>query len=137
MKKIIVFLAVMCLCAAIPAMSFTEDKSTVRLARTIYAMAASEDFETKLAIGTVVMNRLESPWYPDTLEEVLSQQHQFPCGTKYDTESLKAAHDVISGERALDEWAIAYEVRDASSPRGNADKCGESGNYNFYSTERR
>lgn len=137
MKKLIIFMAVACLCAAIPAVSFTEDRATVTLARTIYALAGSDDFETKLAIGTVVMNRVESPWYPDTLEGVLEQQHQFPWGKKYDTESLKAAHDVISGERTLDEWAIAYEAKDASLPRGEKDKCGESGNYNFYATERR
>lgn len=137
MKKILVFLAVMCLCAAIPSVNFTEDKSTVRLARTIYAIAGTEDYETQLAIGTVVMNRLESPWYPDTLEEVLSQQHQFPCGRKYDAQSLKAAHDVISGERVLDESAIAFEAKDAASPRGGEDMCGESGNYVFFSTERR
>lgn len=137
MKKLLIFLAVMCLCAAIPVMSFTEDKSTVRLARTIYALSASESYETKLAIGSVAMNRVDSPWYPNSLGEVLSQQHQFPCGSRYDTESLRAAHAVISGERTLDPWVIAYQAKDASSPRGDADKCAESGGYNFYSTQQR
>lgn len=137
MKKLIVFLIVMCLCAVIPAVSFTEDRATVRLARTIYALAADEGYETKLAIGTVVMNRVESPWYPDELADVLAQQHQFPSGSRYDSESLRAAHDVISGKRALDKCAIAFQQKDASAPRGDADKCAESGNYNFYSTEMR
>ena len=137
MKKLIVFLAVMCLCAAIPAMSFTEDRATVRLARTIYALAADESYETKLAIGTVAMNRVESPWYPDELADVLAQKHQFPSGSRYDSESLRAAHAVVSGRRTVDSCAIAFQARDASAPRGDADKCAESGNYNFYSTERR
>lgn len=137
MKKLLLFLAVMCACVAIPATSYTEDSATVRLARTIYALAADESYETKLAIGTVVMNRVDSPWYPSTLEEVLAQQQQFPCGTRYDGESLAAAHAVISGKRALTSDAIAYQSKDASAPRGDKNKCAESGGYNFYNTDLR
>lgn len=137
MKKLLLFLAVMCACVAIPAPSYTEDSATVRLARTIYALAAHESYETKLAIGTVVMNRVDSPWYPSTLEEVLAQQQQFPCGTRYDAESLAAAHDVLSGERALASDVIAYQSKDASAPRGDENKCAESGGYNFYNADLR
>ena len=136
-KKLLLFLAVMCACIAIPAPSFTEDSATVRLARTIYALAADEPYETKLAIGSVVMNRVDSPWYPSTLEEVLAQQQQFPCGTRYDEESLAAAHDVISGQRTLSPDAIAYQSKDASAPRGDENKCAESGSYNFYNADLR
>lgn len=137
MKKLLLFLAAMCICAAIPAPSYTEDSATVRLARTIYALAADEPYETKLAIGTVVMNRVDSPWYPSTLGEVLAQQQQFPCGARYDEESLAAAHEVISGQRTLSPDAIAYQAKDASAPRGDENKCAESGGYNFYNTDLR
>ena len=135
MKKLVLFLLVACVCAAIPAPSFTEDSATVRLAKTIYTLAGSEDYETKIAIGTVVMNRVESPWYPSTLDGVLSQQQQFPCGSRYDEDSLAAAHEVLSGERSFGSDVIAYQAKDASAPRGDADKCAESGNYNFYNSE--
>lgn len=131
------FLLAMCICAAIPAAGFTEDSATVRLAKTIYTLAGDEDYATKLAIGTVVMNRVESPWYPSTLEDVLAQQQQFPCGNRYDIESLAAAHDVLTGERAFGSDVIAYQSKDASAPRGNDDKCAEYGGYNFYNSELR
>lgn len=137
MKKLLLFLLAACICVAIPVSSYTEDSATVRLARTIYALAANEDYDTKLDIATVIMNRVESPWYPSTLEEVLTQQQQFPCGTRYDEDSLAAAHEVLSGERTLDSDAIAFQAKDASAPRGDDDKCAESGNYNFYTTELR
>ena len=88
-------------CALIPSVSFTEDRDTVLLARTIYALGKDESYETKLAIGTVVMNRVENPWFGDTLGEVLEEQQQFPAGSRYDAESLQAAHAVLAGERAL------------------------------------
>ena len=136
-KKLLLFLVAACIFAAIPVSSYTEDTATVRLARTIYALAADEDYETKLDIATVIMNRVDSPWYPSTLDEVLSQQQQFPCGTRYDEESLAAAHEVLSGERTLDPDVIAFQSKDASAPRGDDGKCTESGNYNFYNTELR
>jgi len=48
------------ICALMPSASFTEDRDTVLLARAIYALAREESYETKLAIGTVAMNRVEN-----------------------------------------------------------------------------
>lgn len=137
MKRVILFIVIVCALAIIPTVSFTEDSATVRLARTIYTLASDCDQETKLAIGTVVMNRVESPWYPATLEGVLAQQQQFPCGTRYDEASLQAAHDVLSGKRVLDSEAIAYQANDAAAPRGEKDKCAELGRYSFYTSEQK
>ena len=136
MRKVIVFIVIMILCAAVPSISFTEDRDTVRLARTLYTLASGEDYETKLALGSVIMNRVDSPWYPDNLGDVLSQKHQFACGTRYDAESLRAAHALVSGKRTLDKDIIAFQAKDASAPRSDAVVC-EYGNYNFYTTAQR
>lgn len=122
-------------CAMIPSVSFTEDQDTVRLARTIYALARDESYETKLAIGTVVMNRVESDWFADTLGEVLAEQQQFPAGSRYDGESLRAAHDVLSGARALDGGALYYQALDASRPWGEEGRVATVGGYAFYSED--
>ena len=138
MKKLLLLLIAVCICVVIPTThSYTEDTATVRLARTIYAIAGDQDYETQLAIGTVIMNRVDSPWYPSTLEGVLSQQQQFPCGTRYDEEALAAAHEVLTGERSLDESVIAYQAKDASAPRDAEDVVAESGNFNFFNTNLR
>ena len=103
MRKWLALAAVVLLvCMMIPSVSYTEDRDTVLLARTIYALGRDESYETKLALGTVVMNRVENAWFADTLGEVLEQQQQFPAGSRYDAESLKAAHAVLAGTRALD-----------------------------------
>ena len=127
-----VLLAVLA-CAMIPSVSFTEDRDTVLLARTLYALARNESYETKLALGTVVMNRLENNWFADSLGEVLGDQQQFPCGSRYDDESLDAAHAVLSGKRTLSGDALYYQAADASHSWGSEYRIDSVGNYNFYS----
>ena len=68
-------------CALMPAVRFTEDRDTVLLARTIYALGRTENYETKLKLGTVVMNRVDSAWFEDDLGEVLRDQQPLAQGT--------------------------------------------------------
>ena len=72
------------LCAALilaililPTLGLTEGADTIRLAKTLYLLGRGESYETLLDLGTVVMNRVDSPWYPDTVMGVLNQPQQF------------------------------------------------------------
>lgn len=121
------------ICAMTPSVSFTEDHDTVLLARTIYALGKNEDYETKLALGTVVMNRMENAWFGDTLGEVLEEQQQFPAGSRYDDDSLRAAHAVLAGARALPQSALYYQAADAAQPRSDEARVATVGGYHFYS----
>jgi len=132
-RKILLGVLALAVCVGmfLPDDSFTEDKTTVRLARALYALAGNDTYEAKLALGTLIMNRVESPWFPETLEGVLSQQQQFPTGKKYDRESLAAAHDVISGIRTLDKSAVYYRMTDSEN-KWNAAPVAVRGNIAFY-----
>ena len=118
-------------CMLLPGTSFTEDRDTVLLARTIYAMAGRESYAAKLAVGSVAMNRVENAWFADTLGGVLSEQHQFPAGSRYDAESLSAAHAVLSGRRALGADALYYHSLNATEP-WRAKPVGTVGSFGFY-----
>jgi len=136
MKKWIALLAILILgaCILTPKPGFTEDRDTVLLARAIYALARDDSYDAKLAIGTVAMNRVANPWFGDSLGEVLNEQHQFPIGSRYDADSLSAAHDVLAGRRALPAGALYYQTDNASEPR--KDKPVEKiGNFAFYATD--
>ncbi len=124
-------LAALLACALAPNASFTEDRDTVLLARAIYALARNESYDTKLAIGTVAMNRVGSVWFADDLGDVLNEQHQFPIGRRYDAESLRAAHAVLAGRRALSPDALYYQSLAASQPRADA-PLATVGGYAFY-----
>lgn len=47
------------------------------MAAIIYCEAGAEPYETQLAVGAVIMNRLQSSRYPDTLYGVIYQKGQF------------------------------------------------------------
>ena len=136
MRKWTILIAVvaMLVCALAPSVSFTEDHDTVLLARTIYALGRDESYETKLALGTVVMNRVENAWFADNLGGVLEEQHQFPAGSRYDADSLKAAHAVLSGVRNLPASALYYQAADAAQPWSDAGLVDTVGSYGFYSS---
>jgi len=129
--------AVILACVFIPQISFTEssgDREDVELlARVIYALGKNESFETKLALGTVVMNRVSDPWFDNDLGDVLREQQQFPAGQRYDEESMDAARAVVSGRRVLKGDALYYQAADASHPWQDTYLVDSVGNYNFYS----
>ena len=134
MRRLIVALVTLALglCIFLPSTRYTEDEDSVLLARTIYALGKNESYATKLKLGSVVMNRLENDWFPDDLGEVLSEPQQFPAGRRYDADSLRAAHELISGKRALDGDALYYQAADASVPWDDEYLISSAGNYNFY-----
>jgi len=47
------------------------------LALNSYYEARSEDFSSQVAVANVVLNRVESSKYPNTVEEVVTQYKQF------------------------------------------------------------
>ena len=73
------------------------------LARLISAEAESEPYTGKVAVGAVVLNRIESPKFPNSLAGVIYQPLAFETvsnGRIYsnpNSESVRAAGDAISG----------------------------------------
>lgn len=74
------------------------------LARAIYAEARGESFEGQIAVGAVIVNRMESPKFPNTIESVLYQPNQFKCvengaiNQVPNQNAYKAARRAINGE---------------------------------------
>ncbi len=115
----------------LPGLGLMEGDDTIRLAKTLYTLGRGESYETLLDLGTVVMNRVDSPWYPDTVLDVLRQPHQFACGTLYDETCYLAARAVMMGRRTLPPDAVIYRALDASAPAEGGDLVRVSGNYEF------
>ena len=116
----------------LPGLGLTEGDDTIQLARTIYTLGRDESYETKLMIGTVVMNRVENPWYPDTVREVLGQPHQFAHGTLYDDQSLQAAREVMMGRRELPAGVVELRTVETGDLSSDEKLYIISGRYGFY-----
>lgn len=73
------------------------------LARLIYAEAAGEPYRGKVAVGAVVMNRVRSGLFPNTVAGVVYEPWQFSCVGNYmfnstpDQDSVSAAVDAMNG----------------------------------------
>lgn len=87
------------------------DSDLAMLAAIIQCEAGGESYEGKLAVGSVVMNRVASSYFPDSIAGVLYQQNQFSpvasgrfaqvLAQGADAECVQAAQDVLNGTRTL------------------------------------
>ena len=85
-----------------------DSKDLYWMSRIIHAESAGEPMAGKIAVGTVVMNRVNSSLYPDNVYDVIfdrkfgTQFTPVASGTIYNepsAESIEAARRVLSGER--------------------------------------
>ena len=88
------------------------------LAKIIYAEAGSVWLPTdwKMSVGEVVLNRMASPEFPDTMREVLEQPGQYyGRGSSYferllpTAECVEAARRLLEGERVLSEPGVVFQ----------------------------
>lgn len=92
------------------------------LSHIIYAESGNQPLEGKIAVGNVVMNRLEDPRFPSTVYEVLFQKNQFTpaaSGSIYrepNWESTLAAMLVMDGAEVTD--ALFFNSVRSRAPRG-------------------
>ena len=114
------------------------------LSRIIYAEAGTEPLEGKLAVGSVVMNRLESENYPNTVYGVIFDTKfgvQFTpaaTGAVYktpDSESILAAKMCLGGYSVSDDilFFLNEAIATGTWMQDNCDFVMSIGNHDFYS----
>jgi len=57
--------------AAVPAEDYYDEEDLLWLSKIIHAEAQGEPFKGKLAVGNVILNRVESDEFPDTIYDVI------------------------------------------------------------------
>ena len=76
------------------------------LYKLVYAEAGNQPYEGKVAVAEVVFNRVESPNFPDTINDTIFDKYQFsPC---YDGQSIR----LVSGKEVSDE-NVTDEIKQA------------------------
>jgi hypothetical protein len=66
-----------------------SENDKILMARVVFAEARGECDEGQQAIAQVILNRVHSAVYPDTISEVINQQGQFVIGNRYTEKELK------------------------------------------------
>ena len=73
------------------------------LAKLIHAEARGEPYQGQVAVGAVVLNRVKSSSFPNTISGVIYQKYAFTCvsdgqiNLAPDASSKKAASDAMNG----------------------------------------
>lgn len=89
------------------------------LAKIIYAEAGSSWLcdEWKMSVGEVVLNRVASPEFPDTIPEVIYQRGQYyGAGSEYfaslrpSMRCVELALRLLEGERVLNDTAVVFQA---------------------------
>ena len=102
--------------------SMTEDEIFL-FASVIYTEAANQQYEGMLAVANVILNRLESKRWGNTLEEVLYAPEQFAGATKRQLEAAwkrgipdicyKAANEALAGRNNIGNFEFFRTVKKA------------------------
>ena len=83
------------------------------LSRVIYTESGNQPLEGKMAVGNVVMNRVNHPSFPGTIEGVLAQKNQFTTyWSGHIGRSSPNAESVIAAKLVLD-GGVVEEVKNA------------------------
>ncbi len=128
----VAFLCPLVVMADAPAPEYSED-DIVLLARLISAEARGEEYAGQLAVGNVVVNRLQFGIWGDTLESVIYHEEQFAEPLDWYTDSCyDAAREALLGdERAVPAYVLYFRREKADDYRGIPWYC-EIGRHNFY-----
>ncbi len=89
--------------------SYNQDELWL-LARVVYAEAAGEPYLGKVAVAAVVLNRVDSVLFPDTIAGVVYEPWQFSC----------VGNSMFNSQPSQDSIAAAQEALWGADPTGGA-----------------
>lgn len=120
--------------------SYYDQEDLFWLSRLIYAESGNQPLEGQMAVGNVVMNRVASPVYPNTVQGVLAQKNQFStyksgalANRTPNQSSVIAAKLVLDGgEVAETDGALYFDSSSNSWASRNREFAAVLGGHKFY-----
>jgi N-acetylmuramoyl-L-alanine amidase len=92
------------------------------MAQIVYAESRSEPYEGKVAVASVILNRLKNPKFPKSVEDVVMQKGAFSCvkngsiSVVPDKISYDAVLDALKGKDPTNKAEFFYNPKIAKSP---------------------
>lgn len=122
--------------------NFYITKDDVHLmAQIVYAESCAEPYEGKVAVASVILNRLKDSRFPNNIEGVIKQKAAFSCvrngriSVTPDDKSYRAVMDALKGKDPTDSAVFFYNPKIATSSwMKNIDKQNSKriGNHVFF-----
>lgn len=85
-----------------------SSSDTNLLARLIYAEARGETYSGMVAVGAVVLNRVKSPSFPNTISAVIYQPYAFTCVSDGQINLSPNATALAAAKDAMNGWDPSY-----------------------------
>ena len=82
--------------------SYYDQEDLYWLSRIIYAESGNQPLEGKIAVGNVVLNRVASPKFPNSVYSVIFQRNQFTPASNGRIQRTPSAECVIAAKLALE-----------------------------------
>lgn len=100
---------------------YITQKDIHLMAQVVYAESNCEPFEGKVAVASVILNRLKYPEFPQSVEGVIKQKGAFSCvrngyiNVSPDEDSYKAVFQALKGEDPTEKAVFFYNPKIATS----------------------
>ncbi|MFB5267062.1 cell wall hydrolase [Paenibacillus enshidis] len=117
-------------------------REVLLLQKIVMAEAEGEPYEGKVAVANVVLNRLRSANFPDTIREVIYQKAQFsPVANgrlnrvRPNAEAVKAVNEALEGHKAVPDhtyYFLSLTLADDLTVHHSRTKVKTIGNHTFY-----
>ncbi|MEF2967601.1 cell wall hydrolase [Paenibacillus sp. M1] len=119
-----------------------DDEELLLLQKIVMAEAEGEPYEGKVAVANVVLNRLRSANYPDTIKEVIYQKSQFSPvrngrlnKVKPDEDTIHAVNEALNGRKEVADdtyYFLSLKLAKDLTIAKTKDKAKVIGNHTFY-----
>jgi N-acetylmuramoyl-L-alanine amidase len=99
---------------------FTRDEIEL-IAKVVHAESQGEPFEGKIGVAAVILNRLEHPDFPKSIEDVVYQRNAFTCVRNLhvsavpDSQAYDAVNEALEGKDPTGSAVFFYNPRTASN----------------------
>ncbi len=100
---------------------YITEEDIYLMAQIVYAESRSEPYDGKVAVASVILNRVKSPGFPKTVEDVIKQKAAFSClknGEIHvipDKISYQAVLDALKGKDPTNNAVFFYNPKIATS----------------------
>jgi N-acetylmuramoyl-L-alanine amidase len=100
---------------------YITDEELYLMAQVVYAESRAEPYNGKVAVASVILNRLLHPEFPKTIEGVVKQKGAFSCVINGqlkvipDESSYKAVLDALKGNDPTEKAVFFYNPKIATS----------------------
>lgn len=100
---------------------YLDEKDVYLISQVVCAESQSEPYKGKVAVASVILNRLKDPHFPKTIQGVIKQKRAFSCIVNGnikkipDEDSYRAVLDALHGSDPTDKAVFFYNPKIATS----------------------